>query len=410
MTGSTLNDSSRVVVVGGSASGLTAVEELRRSGFAGSVSVVETEDAPPYDRPPLSKQIVAGEWEPERLELRDADALSALDVDWRLGVTATGLDTVAREIGLSDGSSLDYDGLVIATGVRPRPLPGCALRGVHMLRTIGDALALRDDLRKAQSVAVVGAGFLGAEVAAVARKMGRTVTMVDPAPYPMGIALGPEMGAMLARLHRENGVALRCGTGARDIIGAQGAVCAVVLGDGTEVAADVVLVAIGSLPNVDWLKDTQLDTTNGVLCDEFCFAAPNVVAAGDIARWTHPRFGSMRVEHRLNATEQGMAAAGTLLGRRTPFAPVPYFWSDQYDTKIQAFGVTGGDRKFSIVRGDPEDGRFGAVYVEDGRVAGCLAWNSVRVARELRAFVIAGADLAAVGYQALPAARQHAKA
>ena len=357
----------RVLVVGASAAGLAAAETLRRDGFAGEITLVGAEPQPPYDRPPLSKQILAGQWEAERLALRADEQLADLRLDLRLGVTATGLDVSAREVRLAGGESVGYDALVIATGVRPRRLPG---DGAHVLRTLGDALALRENLGPGKRLAVVGAGFLGAEAAAVARGLGAEVTVLEPAPVPLAHAVGAEVGAVLARAHLDHGVDLRTGVSVAAVAGD-----GVRLADGELIAADEVLVAIGSLPNTEWLQDSGLTIEDGVVCDEYCAAAPGVFAAGDVARWYNPLFeASMRIEHRTNAAEQGMAVARNLLDPDSskPFAPVPYFWSDQYDMKIQAHGYLRGHEEIAVVEGSLADGRFLAAYRTGDRVAGVL--------------------------------------
>jgi NADPH-dependent 2,4-dienoyl-CoA reductase/sulfur reductase-like enzyme len=357
----------RVLVVGASAAGLAAAETLRREGYEGEIILVGEESQPPYDRPPLSKQILAGQWEVERLALRPEAHLAELRLDMRLGIEATGLDVAAREVRLADGESVGYDALVIATGVRPRRLPG---EGAHVLRTLGDALALRANLGSGKRLVVVGAGFLGAEAAAVARGLGTEVTMLEPAPVPLAHAVGAEVGAVLAQAHLDHGVDLRTGVGVTSV--ARGGVQ---LEGGELVAADEVLVAIGAQPNTEWLEGSGLRIDNGVVCDEYCAAAPGVYAAGDVARWHNPLFeASMRIEHRTNAAEQGMAVARNLLhpDAPKPFAPVPYFWSDQYDMKIQAFGYLRGHEEIAVVEGGYAERRFLAAYRTGDRVAGVL--------------------------------------
>ncbi|MFE0688177.1 NAD(P)/FAD-dependent oxidoreductase [Streptomyces xiamenensis] len=368
----------RIVIVGASAAGLAAAETLRREGYDGTLTLVGDEPHPPYDRPPLSKQVLAGQWGPERLALRAPADLAALGLDLRLGTAATGVDPAARTVLLADGRStrerdLPYDGLVIATGVRPRLLPGSGGDAAHVLRTVEDALALRDRLRPGRHLVVVGAGFLGAEAAAVARGLGAEVTLLEPAPVPLAHAVGERIGDLLAAVHRAHGVRLRTGVTVREVLdGGRG----VRLADGEEIPADDVLVAIGSRPNTEWLAGSGLPVDDGLVCDAYCAAAPGVYGAGDVARWHHPRFGTaLRVEHRTHAAEQGMAAARNLLrpeGRR-PFAPVPYFWSDQYGLKVQAYGHLRGHDELAVVAGDLAEHRFLAVYRTGDHLTGALA-------------------------------------
>ncbi|WBO68243.1 NAD(P)/FAD-dependent oxidoreductase [Streptomyces camelliae] len=357
----------RIVVVGASAAGLAAAETLRREGYDGTLTLVGDEPRPPYDRPPLSKQVLAAEWPPERIRLRPPADLAALRLDLRLGVAAQELDTSGRTVRLADGSALPYDGLIVATGVRPRRLPGT---GAHVLRTLDDALALRDRLGPGRHLVVVGAGFLGAEAAAVARGLGTRVTLLEPAPVPLAHAVGAQVGHLLARVHRERGVDLRTG-----ITVTETAEDGVRLADGTGIEADAVLVAVGSLPNTEWLAGSGLTVADGLVCDTYCEAAPGIYGAGDVARWQHPLFGTrIRIEHRTHAAEQGMAAARNLLNSeaRKPFAPVPYFWSDQYELKIQAYGVLRGHDEVAVLEGGATEGRLLAVYRTGDRLVGAL--------------------------------------
>ncbi|RLU83652.1 FAD-dependent oxidoreductase [Streptomyces griseocarneus] len=379
----------RIVVVGASAAGLTAAETLRRRGYDGTLTLIGDEPRPPYDRPPLSKQILTGTWEPGRASLRTPQHLEHLAVDLRLGRPATALDVPGRRVQLADGERIGFDGLIVATGVVPRRLPGSGLTGVHVLRTLDDALALRTALLAGPRVVVVGAGFLGTEVAAAARTLGLEVTLAEPEPVPVRRPFGDRVGGLVAELHRAHGTRLRCGVPVRRLRGTDGRVTGVELGDGTTLPADVVVLAVGSRPATGWLAGSGLRLGDGVECDARCRAAPGIHAAGDVASWHNPRFGTrMRLEHRMNATEQAMAAAGNLLGDATPFAPVPYFWTDQYDTRIQAYGVFPPDAHPRVVHGDPSDGRFTAAYGHHGVVTGVLGWNAPRELRTLRALVV----------------------
>jgi NADPH-dependent 2,4-dienoyl-CoA reductase/sulfur reductase-like enzyme len=369
-----------VLIVGGGAAGLAAVETLRAEGYAGALTLVCEEPELPYDRPPLSKQVLTGAWEPERTRFREAAHYAELGVRLLRG-RAGALDVDGRTVYLSDGYPLRFDGLIIATGVRPRRLPaGHELAGVHVLRDHPDVAGLKADFGRGGRVVVVGGGFLGMEVAAAARGLGLEVTVVEPLAQPMVRQVGAMIGAEVARLHREHGVDLRLGVGVTRLIGGgDGAtVTGVELTDGTVAPADCVVVAIGAVPATDWLDGSGLAIGDGVECDEFCRAAPGVYAAGDVASWVHPRYQRrMRVEHRMNATEQGSAAAVNLLnGDVQPFAPLPYFWSDQYNVKIQVHGHRSDGAEAVIEEGSPADGKFVALYREEGAPTAVLGWNS----------------------------------
>lgn len=374
----------RVVIVGASAAGLTAAETLRREGFQDEITLVGEERHLPYDRPPLSKQVLAGDWAAERVSLRKEADYQGFDV--RLGTRATGVDTDSQEV-LLDSERIGYSQLIIATGVRPRRLPALqdSLDGVHIIRTLDEALALRDALTtESARVVVIGAGFLGCEVAATARKLGRHVTLVDPLEQPMTRQFGGWVGGLVASLHRSQGVDVRLRSGVSALAGSS-AVTGVQLSDGTEIPADIVLIAVGSQPATDWLDGSGVPLGDGVLCDEFCRAAPSVYAAGDVANWHHLGYARrLRIEHRMNATEQGMAVARNVLGADTPFQPVPYFWTDQYDTKIAAFGLLSADAEVTVSQGDPAEGKFVAHYRHDGELTGILGWNMPRELRQER--------------------------
>jgi NADPH-dependent 2,4-dienoyl-CoA reductase/sulfur reductase-like enzyme len=385
----------RVVIVGASAGGLATAEALRRLGYEGGLTLVGGEKHLPYDRPPLSKQILTGEWQPDRLPLRRPEDIDALGLDLRLGMTATGLDRARRTVALADGTRVSYDALVIATGVRPRGLSGTeGLAGVHTLRTLEDALAFKARLRPGRRMVIVGAGFIGAEAAAVARGLGVEVTLLEAAPLPLAQAVGEQAGQFLAQIHRDHGVRLHTRAQVAGILGADGEVRGVGLVDGTVLPADDVLVAIGSLPNTEWLAGSGLTVDNGLVCDEFSAAAPGVYGVGDVARWHNPLFGTaMRIEHRTNAAEQGMAVARNLLNpdARRPFAPVPYFWSDQYEMRIQAYGYLRGHDEALVMEHDPAQRRLLVAYRTGDRLAGVLAVGlPPKTVRAGRALVAAG--------------------
>lgn len=380
-------------MVGASAGGLATAEALRRAHYEGAITLVGDEPYAPYDRPPLSKQLLKGDWQPERLALRPAADIDALGLDLRLGASAIGLDRNSRQVHLADGSRVSYDALVVATGVRPRRLPGDGVSGVHVLRTVEDALALKERLRPDRRLVIVGGGFIGAEVAATARALGVAVTLLEAGTVPMGQAVGDETGQFLTRIHLAHGVDVRTGTSVHEIQSSAGQVTGVLLSDGGVLPADDVLVAIGSLPNTEWLDGSGLLLQDGLLCDEYCAAAPDVHGVGDVARWHNPLFGTpMRIEHRTNAAEQAMAVVRNLLtpDQRRPFAPVPYFWSDQYDVKIHAYGHLRGHDEALVLQA--EDARRLLVVYRRGEVlTGVLAAGlPPKAVRAWRSLVAAG--------------------
>jgi 3-phenylpropionate/trans-cinnamate dioxygenase ferredoxin reductase subunit len=306
--------SDRIVVVGTSLAGLRAIEAMRREGHGGEIVALSAERHLPYDRPPLSKQFLKGEWEEGKLSLR-RHGFDDLEVDWRLGMRAAGLDIGAKTIHLEDGEELAYGGLLIATGNRARWLPGSeGLAGVHVLRSLDDATSLRAELKADVRLVVIGAGFIGMEVAASSRELGIDVTVVEALASPLIRGLGSTLGEFVADRHRERGVAIRCGVTVKGLVG-DARVEGVALGDGSVLPADVVLVGIGVAPECDWLAGSGLEIGNGIVCDaRGATAAPDVVAAGDVARWLNPLQGSaIRYEHWTSAVEQSSVAAARLV-------------------------------------------------------------------------------------------------
>jgi NADPH-dependent 2,4-dienoyl-CoA reductase/sulfur reductase-like enzyme len=367
----------RIAIVGASLAGLTAATTLRREGYTGGLTVFGQERARPYDRPPLSKQLLAGTWSRQSIDL-ELDA--GLDVDWRLGHAATSFDAGQLLLGFDHGRHESFDGVVIACGARPRTLPGSALTGVHHLRTAEDSLALRADLRRGpRRVVIVGAGFIGLEVAATCRQLGLEVTVVELLDVPLGPLLGEQVGTRLAELHRDRGVEFHFGAQVGGFRG-RTRVEGVVLTDHTVLAADVVLIAIGVRPNTGWLAGSGLTLDGGVVCDPTCLAAAGVVAAGDVARWPNTRFDEFRrVEHWDNAVRQAEHAARRLLGVTTEaYAPVPWVWSDQYDRKIQVAGSTGASDEVRVVWDDRDAGRLLALYRRGAALAGVFGINAAR--------------------------------
>jgi NADPH-dependent 2,4-dienoyl-CoA reductase/sulfur reductase-like enzyme len=379
-----------VAIVGTSLAGLRAAETFRREGFDGRIVAIGAEPHLPYDRPPLSKEFLRGDWEPDQLVLRK-QGVDDLDLDWRLDARAVALDTAAREVELHDGERVAFDGLVIATGATPRRLANQPnLAGLFTLRTLDDALALRELLDARPKVVVIGAGFIGSEIAASCRARHLEVTVLEMLPQPMVRGLGPELGAVLAAIHRDHGVDLRTSVQVEAIEDdGAGQVRGVFLGDGSVVAADVVVVGVGVVPETAWLEGSGLMIDNGVVCDETCTAAPGIVAAGDVARWPNPLFDGepMRLEHWTNATEQGVHAARRLLGHDEPFAPVPFVWSDQYDRKIQTVGVVSSDADVHVAHGTLDERQFVALFGRRGRLIGALGFNRPRFVMQYRRLI-----------------------
>jgi NADPH-dependent 2,4-dienoyl-CoA reductase/sulfur reductase-like enzyme len=390
MRGVRMTAPDHVLVVGASASGLTTVEALRRKGYAGEITVLGDEAHAPYDRPPLSKQILSGVWEPARAALRTQEVLSALNAEFVLGDPAVALDPATRTVRAESGRDLRADAIVIATGVRARTLPGQEdLTGVHVLRTLDDALALREDLLARSRLVVVGEGVLGAEIAATARTLGLDVTMTGPLSAPLASQVGPLVSGLLADLHSERGVRLRLGNGVVGLIGEDGRVAGVRLSTGEVLPADVVVVAIGASPATEWLAGSGLRLDNGVVCDSRCRAGEGIYAVGDVARWHHEQLGRLvRLENRTNVTEQAAAVAGVVLGEDHPYVPVPYFWTDQFDAKLQIHGVLPAGAEVSVVEGDLAGRRFVARYERNGTVTGVLGWNMPKQTRLRRQDVV----------------------
>lgn len=381
----------RILIVGASLAGLRAAESLRRLGFEGALTLAGAEPHLPYDRPPLSKQLLAGDWDLTRIELRSAEELAEREIELRTGLAATALDTAAHRVDFGDGPSLEYDALIIATGARPRALAGAEdLDGVYTLRTIEDSLALRDELSEGRRLVVVGAGFIGGEVAATARHRGVDVTIVEALPVPLARVLGEEMGNVCADLHRAHGVDLRLGVGVEGFEGSP-RVTGVRLSDGTTIGADVVVVGIGVQPNTEWLEGSGLTLDNGVVCDEMLRAAEDVYAIGDVARWPHPLFDEMvRLEHWTNAAESAHAVAENMLaepGAQQPVGAVPYFWSDQYDAKIQLLGEGADADEVRVVHGGMDELRFVALYRRGERLLGAFTISLPRSFVQYRALL-----------------------
>lgn len=366
-----------VAIVGASLAGFRAAEFLRRAKFEGRLVLIGAEPHPPYDRPPLSKELLRGEWDEDRIALqRPRDELR---IDEMLGKRAIELDTDTREIQLENGDTVDFDGLVIATGGVARTLPSQPkLDGIFTLRTLDDARAIRAAFRDEPRVAVVGAGFIGAEVAASARQLGLDVTMVEALETPLAATLGQTLGGLVRQLHEARGVRVLCGRRV-DRFEGRDRVRALVLDDGTEVESEAVIVGIGMKPSVSWLEGSAIAIEDGVRCDETLSTnVPNIVAAGDVASWYNPLFEErMRVEHWTNAVEQARHAVRTLLsspGDAAPFESVPLFWSDQFDIKIQGAGRPKPNDDLHVER-DSDGTKLVALYSRAGRLTGAVTFN-----------------------------------
>lgn len=380
-----------IVIVGGGLAAARTAEQLRRSEYTGPVTIVSDEVHLPYDRPPLSKEVLRKEVDDTALKPREW--YDENDITLRLGSAATGLDTHEQTVTLDDGTVLGYDELVIATGLVPRRIPAFPdLEGIRVLRSFDESMALREHASAARHAVVVGAGFIGCEVAASMRGVGVDVVLVEPQPQPLAAVLGEQIGELVARLHRDEGVDVRLGVGVAEVRG-EGHVDTVVLTDGTELPADLVVVGIGSRPATEWLDGSGIEVDNGVLCDEAGrTSAPNVWALGDVASWRDPMGHQARVEHWSNVADQARVVVPAMLGLDVPSAVVvPYFWSDQYDVKIQCLGEP---HATDIVHLVEDNGRkFLAYYERDGVLVGVVGGGLPGKVMKVRAKIAAGAPI-----------------
>jgi 3-phenylpropionate/trans-cinnamate dioxygenase ferredoxin reductase component len=389
-----MSSSGGIVIVGGGLAAARTAEQLRRSEYAGPITIISDEDHLPYDRPPLSKEVLRSET--DDVTLKPAEFYEENDITVLLGKAAKSVDTPAQKVTLSDGSEVAYEELVIATGLVPKRIPSFPnLVGIHVLRSFDESLALRQQAASARNAVVVGAGFIGCEVAASLRGLGVDVVLVEPQPSPLAAVLGEQIGSLVARLHRAEGVDVRCGVGVAEVRGAD-KVEKVVLGDGAELDADLVVVGIGSHPATGWLEGTGIEVDNGVVCDAAGRAsAPHVWAIGDVASWRNTVGHQVRVEHWSNVADQARALVPAMLGHDAPAAvSVPYFWSDQYDVKIQCLGEPEATDTVHVVE---DDGRkFLAFYERDGVVAGVVGGGMPGKVMKTRAKIAASAPIADV--------------
>lgn len=372
-----------LVIVGASLAGLSAARAARKQGFAGRLVIIGDDPQRPYDRPPLSKDFLSGKVEAVDLALEiDTDDLQA---EWLLGARATSFDPVTREVRLEDGRTVHADRLVVATGASARELPEISgLDNVLTLRTLADAEKLRSLVRRGGRLVVIGAGFIGAEVASTAHSLGLDVTVLEKSATPLCGPLGAQLGAVVAGLHERAGVRLICGADVDRFAVEGGAVTQVHLADGRALPADIVVVGIGAVPNVGWLEGSGIELGNGVLCDDAGrTSVPGVVAVGDCAAWLEPSTGRhRRVEHWAGASDRPAVAVGALLDADVATLPPvhpPYFWSDQYGTRLQFVGDIGPSDRVVYEQGGPDEQSFLAVYYRGDEPVAVLAWNQTRL-------------------------------
>jgi len=401
-----LQSDGSVSIVGASLAGLRAAESLRREGFNGTITMIGDEPHHPYDRPPLSKQILSGTWETEKITLASSEKLSELSIDARLGVRATSLDVEERTITLADDSSITSDAVVLATGASLRALPGAdASARVHGLRSLDDALDLRSDLDALDppaQVVVIGAGFIGQEVATEAVKRGHSVTILEWLDVPLSPIVGVTVGEMLGELSASLGIEMRCGVRVAGIGPPRpGANAGVVdLEGGEQVPADLIVVGIGVIPSTGWLEGSGLTLEGGIVCDERLFCAPGIVAAGDVARFHWLGAGRdemVRIEHWQMAADHGAHVAKSLLGGRRDapvFEAVPYFWSDQWGKKIQVLGHPSAGDEVEVVLAPDEEGRFVVVFHEGDFLTGVLGVSRPRQLMAFRSLLAKGSTMA----------------
>lgn len=397
----------KTVIVGAALGGLRTAQALRARGASGPILLVGDEVELPYDRPPLSKEMLLGTHEPLDTSLVSGQRLSELGVEARLGVAATRLNIRRREVQLADGSYAGYDRLVIATGARARQLPGIdPVEGLCALRTLSDARAIRDRLCRSQAVTVVGGGFIGAEVAATARAAGLGVTVVEAGSELMSRALGRTLGMHLTHLHRQQGVDVRTGV---TVVGAyrRGDRLELALSDGSEIGSDLAVVGVGGSPNVEWLHGSGLGVTDGVHCDASLRAVgtEGVYAVGDVARWPHPRYGMMRAEHWTSVAEQAVVVAAGIMGEFRVADSLPYVWSDQFGVRLQIAGQMGAGDEVSYVSGGPGSERFVALTRAGDDATAVVARGSLRDFMAHRGILARGGPWADHMQRAAPVAR-----
>ena len=383
-----------VAIVGASLVGIRTAEALRRHGFEGRLTMIGAEDESPYDRPPLSKQFLSDDWDEDKLALC-RNGIEELGAEWRLGIRANSLDSQTRTLALADGSSTQADAIVLATGMRARRLPfGRDLNGVLELRSLSDARSLRAALTSATSVVIVGAGFIGMEVAASCRKKGLEVSVVEPLDAPLVRGLGALLGERVATRHREEGVVFHLGVGVESFEG-EGSVSGVCLTNGVRLDADIVVVGVGAVPDTEWLESSDLKMDNGILCDaKGATNQAGIFAVGDCARWENARYRDRpRFEHWTSAVEQSDVVAQAISrGEVEAHAPVPYVWSDQFDLRIAIAGEHRPEDEMHVCLGSVEEGRFLALFERDGKLVSAVAFGRPRQLNASRRMIAEGVD------------------
>lgn len=368
-----------IIIIGASHAGAHIAEALRRENWSGGILLIGDEPELPYNRPPLSKDFLAGKMDEDRLPIRDASFFAERGIETQLGRRAVAIDRTAHIVTTDDGARHDYSGLALATGARPRylGLPGEKLGGVFVLRTVADVRAIRAHLDRTERVVVIGGGFIGLECAASLRGLGKDVTVFEARERLMPRVVPPLISDFYMRLHDDHGVRILCDAGVREIAGDGDRVTGVVRSDGTLYPADMVVVGIGVVPNIELARDCGLVCENGILVDERARTSdPAIVAAGDCANHPNRYFGGRaRLESVQNATDQARTAAATLVGRDLPYDAVPWFWSDQFGIKLQMVGTSQGHDRHAL-RGEVAARRFSAFYFKEGRLTGADSLNS----------------------------------
>jgi len=390
---------SRFVIVGGGLAGAKAAEALRDQGYDGALTLVGAERHLPYERPPLSKSFLAGSSPRDEMDVHDAEWYDDQRVELILGTAADNVDPAGHAVTLDDGRALRYDKLLLATGSRPRTLslPGSGASGVHTLRNVEDSEAISAAIKAGKRLAVIGGGWIGMEIAANARDAGADVTVVEATELPLLSVLGPELARVFLDLHREHGVEFRLGAQVREITTSDSRATGVGLDDGSRVEADMGIVGIGAAPNVEIAVDAGLDVDNGILVDEALETSdPDIVAAGDIANHLHPVLGQrVRVEHWANALNQPAAATATMLGSRTPYTELPYFFTDQYDLGMEYVGhAPPGSYDRVVTRGDVAGREFLAFWLDGvGQVLAGMNVNVWDVVDDVKALILSGSPV-----------------